>query len=186
MTIVADHPRTVQHLEGTVAVDTHADFHVATVIDPLGRHLGHETFPTTPAGYRALIGWLRSHGTVIQVGVEGTGAYGAGLARAMRVAEPIVVEVDRPDRTTRRDHGKTDPIDATLQPAPTRQAGRRALPRPAPATSNRSALYASLASRDPSQSQMLLFHVKQWMGPSVIAGCTSIVLGWRRPFVISS
>mgnify|MGYP001582519644 CR=1 FL=1 len=112
MTIVADHPRTVQQLEVTGGVDTHADFHVAAVIDPLGRHLAHETFPTTPSGYRALIGWLQSHGHVIQVGVEGTGAYGAGLARAMHVAELTVVEVDRPDRKARRDQGKTDPLDA--------------------------------------------------------------------------
>ena len=40
------------------------------------------------------------------------GAYGASLARAMHAAGLIVVEVDRPDRKTRRDQGKTDPIDA--------------------------------------------------------------------------
>ncbi len=112
MTIVADHPCTVQQLGVTGGVDTHADFHVAAVIDPLGRHLAHETFPATPVGYRALISWLRSHGDVVRVGVEGTGAYGAGLARVMHSAGLTVVEVDRPDRKTRRDHGKTDPIDA--------------------------------------------------------------------------
>ncbi len=65
----------------TGGVDTHADSHVAAVIDPLGRHLAYATFPTTPAVYRALIGRLKSHGDVGQVGAEGTGAYGAGLAR---------------------------------------------------------------------------------------------------------
>lgn len=98
MTIVADHPRTVQQLEVTGGVDTHADFHVAAVIDPLGRHLGHETFPTTPAGYRVLIGWLSSHGHIVRVGVEGTGAYGAGLARAMHTAGLTVVEVGGDER----------------------------------------------------------------------------------------
>jgi transposase len=112
MTIVPDPAPVVQQLEVTGGVDTHADFHVAAAIDPLGRHLGHESFPTTPAGYRALIAWLRSHGTVALVGVEGTGAYGAGLARVMHAAGLTVVEVDRPDRKTRRDQGKTDPIDA--------------------------------------------------------------------------
>ncbi|MEO5900576.1 MAG: transposase, partial [Ilumatobacteraceae bacterium] len=48
----------------------------------------------------------------VQVGVEGTGAYGAGLARAMQLAGLSVVEVDRPDRKARRDQGKTDPLDA--------------------------------------------------------------------------
>jgi transposase len=44
--------------------------------------------------------------------VEGTGAYGAGLARALSAAGVVVVEVDRPDRKARRDQGKSDPLDA--------------------------------------------------------------------------
>jgi transposase len=46
------------------------------------------------------------------VGVEGTGAYGAGLARYLRGHGIVVVEVDRPDRKGRRSHGTSDPIDA--------------------------------------------------------------------------
>ncbi len=46
------------------------------------------------------------------IGVEGTGAYGAGLTRALHGAGITVVEVDRPDRKTRRDQGKSDPLDA--------------------------------------------------------------------------
>lgn len=46
------------------------------------------------------------------VGVEGTGAYGAGLARHLRVENVTVVEAPRPDRRMRRNHGKSDPIDA--------------------------------------------------------------------------
>jgi transposase len=112
MTIVADTRPAVDALEVTAGVDTHADAHVAAVIDPLGRHLGDQSFPATPAGYRSLIAWLGSFGLVSFVGVEGTGAYGAGLARALTAAGLRVVEVDRPDRKTRRDQGKTDPIDA--------------------------------------------------------------------------
>lgn len=112
MTIVADRPPTVERLEVTAGVDTHADFHVAAVIDPLGRHLADRSFPATPAGYRALIAWVATFGTVTRVGVEGTGAYGAGLARALAAAGFGVVEVDRPDRKARRDQGKSDPIDA--------------------------------------------------------------------------
>ncbi|MGF6884428.1 transposase [Nocardia sp. GAS34] len=44
--------------------------------------------------------------------MEGTGAYGAGLARVLREHHIPVVEVDRPDRKTRRFQGKSDPIDA--------------------------------------------------------------------------
>jgi transposase len=112
MTIVADAPPAVDSIEVTAGVDTHADNHVAAVIDPLGRHLGDRSFPATPAGYRALAAWMASHGTVVLVGVEGTGAYGAGLTRALSAAGLAVVEVDRPDRKTRRDQGKSDPIDA--------------------------------------------------------------------------
>jgi transposase len=96
----------------SVGVDTHAEFHVAAVIDMVGRELGHEKFPATPVGYRALLGWAENQGVVGVVGVEGTGAYGAGLTRALTAAGVLVVEVDRPDRKTRRDQGKSDPIDA--------------------------------------------------------------------------
>ncbi|WP_328678350.1 IS110 family transposase [Streptomyces sp. NBC_00322] len=93
-------------------VDTHTDFHQAAVIDSIGRHLATEAFPTTPDGYRRLLDWLRSHGEVIAVGVEGTGAYGAELARSLRANQVTVIEVDRPDRRTRRANGKSDPVDA--------------------------------------------------------------------------
>jgi transposase len=46
------------------------------------------------------------------VGVEGTGSYGAGLTRYLLDQHVAVVEVDRPDRRTRRQRGKSDPIDA--------------------------------------------------------------------------
>jgi len=36
-------------------VDTHGQTHHAGVLDPLGRQLGDREFPTTPAGYRALL-----------------------------------------------------------------------------------------------------------------------------------
>lgn len=112
MTIVADRPPTVDAIEVTGGVDTHADSHVAAIIDPLGRHLGHRSFPATSAGYRELAAWMATLGEVILVGIEGTGAYGAGLARTLSALGLAVVEVDRPDRKARRDQGKSDPIDA--------------------------------------------------------------------------
>jgi transposase len=93
-------------------VDTHRDLHVAAAIDPVGRPLGHRSFPATPAGYRALLAWLRGLGQLQRVGVEGTGADGAGLLRHLHQADVTVVEVDRPDRRTRRTKGKSDPLDA--------------------------------------------------------------------------
>jgi transposase len=93
-------------------VDTHGDVHVAAVVDSTGRILGTASFPTTPAGYRRLLSWMRKHGVVIRVGVEGTGSWGAGLARYLSGEAVEVVEVDRPNRQLRRLRGKSDPVDA--------------------------------------------------------------------------
>jgi transposase len=96
----------------TVGVDTHSDTHHAAVVDEVGRPLADAAFATTTAGYRQLLGWAEGFGRVRAYGVEGTGAYGAGLARHLRAAGRVVIEVDRPDRRTRRQRGKSDPIDA--------------------------------------------------------------------------
>jgi transposase len=95
----------------TGGVDTHLDVHVAAAVDANGGVLGVESFATTPAGYGGLRDWLAGFGTVDRVGVEGTGAYGAGLARHLR-GEGLVIEVDRPNRQERRRNGKSDELDA--------------------------------------------------------------------------
>jgi hypothetical protein len=93
-------------------VDTHGRTHHAAVIDQQGRLLGDREFPADSGGYRQLLGWLGRHGQVEAVGVEGSGSYGAGLTRLLLDRGINVVEVDRPDRRTRRQRGKSDPIDA--------------------------------------------------------------------------
>lgn len=96
----------------TGGVDTHLELNVAAALDGIGGLLGVESFPTSPAGNKALLGWLKGLGTVARVGVEGTGSYGAPLARFLRRAGVEVVEVDRPNRQERRRKGKTDVVDA--------------------------------------------------------------------------
>lgn len=96
----------------TGGVDTHADTNIAAIVDELGRVLGTAGFATTETGHRRLLDWLRRHGDLERVGVEGTGAYGAGLARFLTAEGVTVVEVDRPDRKARRLKGKSDPVDA--------------------------------------------------------------------------
>ena len=103
---------TTPPVEVIAGVDTHAETHHAAVIDTNGRHLADKQFPATRSGYAALLGFIASFGTVIRVGVEGTGSYGAGLSRHLRGAGLEVVEVIRPHRQVRRLRGKSDPLDA--------------------------------------------------------------------------
>ncbi len=93
-------------------VDTHRDNHVAATIDSLGRLLGVASFPASGAGYGDLLDWMRSWGDLDAVGIEGTGSYGAGLARRLAAGGVTVVEVIRPRCQARRRRAKSDPADA--------------------------------------------------------------------------
>ncbi|KRF12285.1 transposase [Nocardioides sp. Soil797] len=107
MTVTALDPGTIFG-----GIDTHADtIHVAG-IDPWGRELGDQEFPTTPVGYRQALAFLTSHGEVTSIGIEGTSSYGLGITRAARAAGLEVFEVIRPERSVRRREGKSDPLDA--------------------------------------------------------------------------
>lgn len=96
----------------TGGVDTHLDQHVVAAVDHLGGVISTASFPTNKSGYRKLLAWLRGHGPLFKVGVEGTGSYGSALARHLAVEGVAVVEVARPNRQVRRRHGKTDVVDA--------------------------------------------------------------------------
>jgi transposase len=96
----------------TVGVDTHKDTHMARAKDHLGRRLGELQIPATGAGYALLLSWARRLGEIEGFGIEGTGSYGAGLARYLRDKGIRVLEVTRPKRQDRRRNGKSDPADA--------------------------------------------------------------------------
>ena len=101
---------------GVVAgVDAHTDEHHAAVLDAQGRLLGDGGLPDHASGYAQLISWLRRHGEVERVGVESTGAYAAGLVRALLAqrdlrrrgqpaapARPPAAGQERPDRRRAR------------------------------------------------------------------------------------
>lgn len=96
-----------------VGVDTHLEVHAVVVVSSLGVVLGKEMFPTTGVGIDQLQAWAAGYGHVTGWGVEGTGSYGAGLARSLLAAGQRVLEINRPDRRARRLlGGKTDFIDA--------------------------------------------------------------------------
>ena len=97
-----------------IGVDTHQDEHVAVAIDGQGVRIGERRSPATTWGYGDLEQWSRDLGEVSAFGVEGTGSYGAGLARFLIGRGHSVVEVNRPDRSTRFRKGKSDPTDAEM------------------------------------------------------------------------
>lgn len=93
-------------------IDTHKFTHHVAVVDHLGRGVADRQFDTTEVGHAELVRFLQAHGPVDRVGVEGTGSYGAGIARILTAAGFVVLEVVRQNRQARRLHGKSDPIDA--------------------------------------------------------------------------
>jgi transposase len=93
-------------------VDTHASTHHAVVIDLRGRLVDDAEFAASPDGYAQMLSWMRARGQLQSVGIEGTGAYGAGLARHLHEHGVEVLEVPRPDRRLRRQRGTSDPLDA--------------------------------------------------------------------------
>ncbi len=110
MTTMPDSTRPEKGVVG--GIDTHADVHVAAVLDELGGLLATESFDADTYGYVQLMEWLRSHGELKAVGVEGTGSYGAGVARFLASEGVTLYEISRPDRSSRRRRGKSDSLDA--------------------------------------------------------------------------
>jgi transposase len=104
----------MQHeiVQVTGGVDTHLDVHHAAALDGLGRVMGTQAFPVSRRGFADMLAWWGSLGELGKVGVEGTGSYGATLNRFLTTSGVTTVEVDRPDRRTRRKQGKSDPLDA--------------------------------------------------------------------------
>ena len=100
--------------EVIIGVDTHRDQHVAVAIDGRGVRLGERHVPATIRGYEDLQLWSSSLGEVRAFGIEGTGSYGAGVARFMTGRGYTVIEVNRPDRSVRYRKGKSDPTDAEM------------------------------------------------------------------------
>jgi transposase len=96
----------------TGGVDTRAGVHAAAALDPLGGLPGVREFPADPAGYARPVRWPGGFGAVCLAGIEGTGSYGAGLARRVAAAGIRVVEADRSGRQDRRRRGKSDPLVA--------------------------------------------------------------------------
>jgi transposase len=100
-----------------IGIDTHRDSHVAVAVDSFGRQLGSLEFPVDEHGFGRLRRFATALGDPAFV-IEGTGSYGASLARALLADGFAVFECERPNRRRRKQ--KNDLIDAE-------QAARRLL-----------------------------------------------------------
>jgi transposase len=100
-------------VEVVIGVDTHADTHTAALIAVDTRAvLGTATVTADPDGYAELVALAEAQGGLRGWAMEGTGGYGAGLARHLHERGELVVELDRPVRPARRHGAKSDVIDA--------------------------------------------------------------------------
>lgn len=94
-------------------IDTHKDAHALCVIDRVGRVVRAGTYGADAAGYDEIAAAIGKPEDCIVVGIEGTGSYGAGVARRLVELGYDVVEVVRPKRDKRMvGRDKNDPADA--------------------------------------------------------------------------
>jgi transposase len=132
-------------VELVIGVDTHADTHTAVLVAVESRAvLDMLTVSADPDGYAQLVALAQSHGGVRGWAMEGTGGYGAGLARHLAGRGELVVELDRPVRPARRAGAKSDVIDAERAARDALSRVRLAAPKTGP---QRAALQMLLTAR---------------------------------------
>lgn len=124
-------------LDYVIGVDTHRDTHALAVVAAAsgGVVLVEPALSACPDGYRRLLALARAHAEGARAfAVEGSGSYGAGLARFLAERGERVLEVERPTRARLR-RGKSDTLDAVRaargvlgddKPAQPRAGGQRA------------------------------------------------------------
>lgn len=134
-------------LDYVIGVDTHRDAHsLAIVAAPSGGVvLVERSVSACPRGYRRALALAQAHAAGVRAfAIEGTGSYGAGLARFLAEHGERVHEVERPARA-RRQRGKTDVLDAIRAARSLLGEDKLAQPR---ADGTRAALQALLRVRE--------------------------------------
>jgi transposase len=132
-------------VEVVIGVDTHSQTHTAAVLEVrTGAVLARVTVNADPDGYAELVALAEQYSGLRAWAMEGTGGYGAGLARHLADAGELVVELDRPKRPARRAGAKSDPIDAERAARDALARTRLAQPKTGP---QRAALQLRLTAR---------------------------------------
>jgi len=100
----------------SIGIDTHKGTLAACAIDLVGAVLAERTVGNDPAGHRELAHWIRALDPGARIGIEGSGSYGAAVARFLLGDGLAVWEVppqlSRRERPLTRRAGKSDPGDA--------------------------------------------------------------------------
>mgnify|MGYP000191503279 CR=1 FL=1 len=133
--------------EFIVGVDTHADRHALAVVDATTQRTCRElTVAASRQGYRQALRLAKRHAPGRRAwALEGSGCYGAGLARFLNAQGELVLEVERPAREGQNGRLKTDALDAERAARQLLAGTAGALPRLAPDTQ---ALRALLTTRE--------------------------------------
>jgi transposase len=118
-------------LDYVIGVDTHLEEHVlAIVAAPSGVVVGQRSIHASGRGYAAALRFAGEAARGVRVwAIEGTGSYGAGLARYLAGRGETVLEVSRTPRAERRLRGKDDSLDATRTARAALASEMLALPR---------------------------------------------------------
>ena len=97
-----------------LGVDTHADAHALALVEARTQRLRCAlTVPASRSGYRRALRLARRRAPGRRLwALEGTGSYGAGLARFLIERGEPVREVERPRREGSRGRLKSDALDA--------------------------------------------------------------------------
>jgi transposase len=114
-----------------VGVDTHRDEHVLAVVTaPAGAVVAGAAAPANARGYRRLLRVADRYASGRRAwAIEGTGSYGAGLARYLAERGEAVLEVSRTPKAERRLRGKDDTLDAVRTARAALASDTLALPR---------------------------------------------------------
>ena len=101
-------------LDYVLGVDTHRDEHVIAVVTaPAGAVVARKAIGADGRGYRDALRFAEQVAAGRRAwAIEGTGSYGAGLARSLSEHGEAVLEVSRTLRAERRLAGKDDSLDA--------------------------------------------------------------------------
>jgi transposase len=118
-------------LDYVVGVDTHRDEHVLAVVTaPAGAVVARRAIGADGRGYREALGFVGRVAADRRVwAIEGSGSYGAGLARFLSEHGEAVLEIGRTPRTGRRLAGKDDSLDAVRIARAALASDKLALPR---------------------------------------------------------